>query len=1011
VSKWFLTADLQLQNFPEFASLNKAGYNTRLVGLLEGLTSLIREHSPEVVVIAGDIWNNKAALETDLLDLTHSYFQYWQEELVSEVILLLGNHDTAFLSASIHSLRQFEAYCTVLTEAVTYREVAFSPWRAQQLTIEDDITALAKEHASVLIGHWTVKGAATNSFLAEGGIDPYFPPLQAFKHVLLGDVHKSQTLGSNILYLGSPMQQNFGEEGESKSVYLLDTVTAEVEAVPTSFPKYKTVDSLAEAEDFRRKGYYVRLKAKSREDLAEGNAAGLRVEQDFIESVAAADSLRALITTLEEAVKAYAIANNREDLLERGLTFLKGALQERSLPPVKLHFKRLTAENFLSYPKLDWDLTARTGLVIVHGEVIADAAYDSNGAGKTALYEALYYALYGVTLRYGNKRDLTIREGEKRNSVSLEFDLLSPDGTSQALIISRPRPGAVKLSIDGSDVTSSDANLTQKRITALIGDAEFFLRLTLLALHYHPSFLRLTDTEKKRFIDEFSGLDCFEEAREAVYHEVNKISLEESRAEFEKTRLDERKTVLGRHFEEAKHELAVFEENERIAAQERLRVIEETRGRIAELTVPAPPILPILAPLPEAPVKPPPKDFSDLAKEIEVHEETLEQAREALAKQKEEQQTSLAEPRRKTAILANEITALRAALKADTCPTCKRPFEKAAADNLSIQAEIGRSDKELATRTKELHSSVARYAADNTEFAGEIRDLEVEVKKLRSALDAGKDEEVSYARRLREYERSLSVIRSKFESECTLVNKRYEAALANYGLAKQRLEDRIAAVEAVAPGDPAPLKARLAEREEDLAAVEKDSATLQARIASLSGEKCGLEFWLAGFGNRGCKSLLYTALIDRLNRELMHICIVLSGGALNLKLFPYAESASGEQTERITMQVTNYLGANTFDGDSLGERNRIDIAVSLALRRVLMEFSGYAASLLFIDEPWVGLDNAGKSSVYRLLEEEARGVLVLATDQDKSSKGFAEAKIWTVRKEDKMSALIIPGNV
>jgi DNA repair exonuclease SbcCD ATPase subunit/DNA repair exonuclease SbcCD nuclease subunit len=1007
MSRWLLTADLQLHNFPEFASLNKEGYNTRLVALLEGLTGLLRTHSPDAIVIAGDIWNNKAALETDLLDLTHSYFQYWKSELISEVVLLLGNHDTAFLSGSIHSLRQFETYCEVITEAAIYKGIAFSPWRAEQAAIEADLEALSKEHASVLIGHWTVKGAATNSFLSEGGIDPYLPALQGFKHVLLGDVHKSQRLGSNILYLGSPMQQNFGEEGDPKSVWMLDTVTAEVEAVPTYFPEYKTCDSIADAERFRKQGYYVRLKAKTREDLAEGNAAGLRVEQDFIESVAAADSLRALITTLEEAVKAYAIANNREDLLEKGLQFLKGALQERSLPPVKLHFKRLIAENFLSYPKLDWDLTARSGLVIVHGEVVADAAYDSNGAGKTALYEALYYALYGVTLRYGNKRDLTIREGEKRNSVSLEFDLIAADNSSQALLISRPRPGAVKLSIDGSDVTSSDANLTQKRITALIGDAEFFLRLTLLALHYHPSFLRLTDTEKKRFIDEFSGLNCFEEARNAVTHEVNKIGLDESRAEFEKTRLDERKTVLGRHLEEAEHELAVFEESERKALEERLRVIEETKGKIAELTPPAPPVLPVLGELPKAPVKPPIKDFSDLAKEIEVHEETLEQAREALTKQKEDQQTSLAEPRRSTAILSNEITSLRAALKADTCPTCKRPFEKAAQDNLHIQAEINRLEKELGVRTHELHTSTSRYAADNAEFAGEIRDLEAEVKKLRSTLNTGKDEEVSYAHRLREYERSCSVIQTKFESECALINKRHEAALANYGLAKQRLEDRIAAVEAVLPGDPTPLKKRLAEREEDIDVVDFDLKTLEAKISALRGEKSGLEFWVTGFGNRGCKSLLYTALIDRLNRELMHICIVLSGGALNLKLLPYAENASGEQTERITMQVTNFLGANTFDGDSLGERNRIDIAVSLALRRVLMEFSGYAASILFIDEPWVGLDNAGKSSVYRLLEEEARGVLVLATDQDKSSKGFAEAKIWTVRKEDKMSVLCI----
>jgi hypothetical protein len=148
------------------------------------------------------------------------------------------------------------------------------------------------------------------------------------------------------------MQQNFGEEGDPKFVWMLnmDREEASIEAVPTYFPEFKTVDFLAEAERLRKQGYYVRLKAKTREDLAEGNAAGLRVEQDFIESVAAADSLRALITTLEEAVKAYAVANNREDLLERGLQFLQGALQERSLPPVKLHFKRLIAENF--YPTL-----------------------------------------------------------------------------------------------------------------------------------------------------------------------------------------------------------------------------------------------------------------------------------------------------------------------------------------------------------------------------------------------------------------------------------------------------------------------------------------------------------------------------------------------------------------------------------------------------------------------------------------------------------------------------------
>jgi DNA repair exonuclease SbcCD ATPase subunit len=440
--------------------------------------------------------------------------------------------------------------------------------------------------------------------------------------------------------------------------------------------------------------------------------------------VAAADSLRALITTLEEAVKAYALANNREDLLERGLTFLKGALLERSLPPVKLRFQRLTAENFLSYPKLDLDLAARSGLVIVHGEVVADAAYDSNGAGKTALYEALYYALYGVTLRYGNKRDLTIREGEKRNSVALEFDLFTPDGTSQSILITRPRPGAIKLSIDGEDVTSSDANLTQKRITGLIGDAEFFLRLTLLALHYHPSFLRLTDAEKKHFIDEFSGLDVFEEARETVSTEISKLEIEEGRVAFARTRLDERQILLGRHLEETKQELADFEESERRALQERLRVIENCRKELSELIPPPPPVFPLPDPLPPAPAKPVFEDLSNLETEIETHEETVRQAREALEKQKEDQATLLTAPRQAIAVLKSEINNLKAGLTAASCPTCKRPFEKAEESNRHILAELTGRDQKLKTRTAELASRETGYASDNADFAREIGDLE-----------------------------------------------------------------------------------------------------------------------------------------------------------------------------------------------------------------------------------------------------------------------------------------------
>jgi hypothetical protein len=54
----------------------------------------------------------------------------------------------------------------------------------------------------------------------------------------------------------------------------------------------------------------------------------------------------------------------------------------------------------------------------------------------------------------------------------------------------------------------------------------------------------------------------------------------------------------------------------------------------------------------------------------------------------------------------------------------------------------------------------------------------------------------------------------------------------------------------------------------------------------------------------------------------------------------------------------------------------------------------------------MGIDNSGKASVYKLLEEEANSCLVLATDQEKRSKGETESKVWVVRKENKVSVLV-----
>lgn len=1023
--RFLLTADLQLRNFSEFAFVTDQGYNSRLLGLLDGLTTIIKTHGPfDRVVIAGDLFNNKSSLETDLLDLTHRTFASWSEKgLVEKTILLIGNHDVAFLSEKINSLSQFSAapFIKVISEPQVYDGVAYSPWRPSLAQVEADITKLSESGAKYLVGHWAVLGASTSNTVFETGIDPFFEPLKKFSRVLLGDVHRSQELGANIRYLGSAQQNDFSEEGEQKLVWILDDEAETLTPVETYYPEFRTVGTIEQAEEYRKKGYFVRLRATNREDVLAGTRLGVRVEADFNESVAAADSVRGLVSSLEEAVEVYAIANEREDLLEPGLEYLRGALGGRTVPTSKLEFKRLQADNFLAYAELDIDLSKGNGLTLVHGDVVSDASYDSNGAGKTAIFESIYYGLYGVTLRYGLKRDSTIRDGQKKNRVELDLDVRSATGEITSIKITRNRPGTTKLFINGEDATRTDSALTQDAINSIVGDPEFFLRLSLLALHYHPSFLKLADPAKKLFLDQFSGLEVFSVARDAVSLDASRGDMDINRFEIDEKLFETREILLADSVEKAKADLNAFTEREAQALAERQGRIKSLETELTSLKKPVAPILPTdyEKPVPPVGLGLSEKVHEDEAKELE---DILKEAQSQLNKLREAKFAQLKPYDDTFAVINNEIRKTTPLTKiagrpsaATECPTCKRPFENAeelrrhqaevAADEAKAKKEAERA---LALLEKELNECQAARIKLVTGLASEITELEKDIRLVESELKAKNAASRELAKVRADYNLALSRAEITFNSKVNSLKAAYETAKSTYALQAQRVIDSIATLKAVKPGDDEHLKRRLKVSESEFAALGKAKAELAIRGTELRKRKADLDFWLRGFGNRGCKSLLYTSLIDRLNDELRKICNSISGGALQLRILPYCENAKGDQVEKISLEATNFLGASTFEGDSLGEQNRIDIAISLALRRTLTQFSGYSSSLLFCDEPWVGLDNSGKKSVYSVLEEEAASCLILVTDQDKASKSFANSDTtWVVRKENGISSLIL----
>jgi DNA repair exonuclease SbcCD ATPase subunit/DNA repair exonuclease SbcCD nuclease subunit len=932
--------DLQLHSYAEFASIGPHRYNTRAYNLIKGLSDIVLSQELDAVCVAGDFFHNRASLDIDILDLAHKFVRQWANHC--RVILLAGNHDQFLLDGSITSLGQFSSYCDVVEQAtvldISGVPIAFSPFRETEQLIEQDLSKLQGK-SKILVGHWTVKGASTGCISIDTGIDPLSPLLTSFKHVLLGDIHMSQKLGRNITYFGSPCQHDFGERNDDKFVWLLDG--EELTSQPTSFPKFVNVDTLEAAEEFKRNGYYVNFKAKTREQSNQAAAKGLRITNEWVQTVSGED--RPLIKTVDEALEQYCKNGARPDLLELGRSYMRGLIQERAIPSHTIQLISLEAQNFFSYETLSIDFSKNHGLVIINGIVMDEVDIDSNGAGKTTVFEALLYALYGYTLRFKKHLDQTIREGFSENVVKLTFSLSSD--SENVYVIERKRPSGLSFTASKSQkpLTRGTSADTQGVINGLVGSMDFFLRVAFLAVHYNPSFLSLGDTDKKVFIDKFSGLDIFDRAQKKVSIDLLKVESELNQVAISKTKTEAAIESTRESLASTQSTIDSFEEEETKKEKERLSRANSLDAEANSLQKKEEMVV-------------------DNSKETALREE-IDGWQKDLSEESIQYKVKLANIQSKiedaTAIINSSFQV------GSTCHGCGYTFD--GSENM----------KERSAHAKE---TLSKIREEKEALSAEIEPL---LKQAQDKVDDLKKQLKQEVQRLvQQREEAGKILTDNARIDQQISSKRGEAS-------RLRVTKRSSS-EA--------LRNQLNSYSSRLQELIGKSSELSQSEAEKNDFKGRLSYWINGFGTKGCKSLLYTSLLDNLNLHIQSICNVISGGRLSVKLLPFQEGEDKNQ-EKISVEVVNQTGSSVLAGDSFGERGRIDLAVNLALRKTLIESSGYNCNLLFVDEPGLGIDKSGKRSIYKLLLEESKSCHNLfVTDHDSLSKGELDLTCWTAVK-------------
>ena len=174
-----------------------------------------------------------------------------------------------------------------------------------------------------------------------------------------------------------------------------------------------------------------------------------------------------------------------------------------------VEFQELIIERFMSYRKRQKIVLANQGVIRIEGP---------NMIGKSAIIEALCWALYGKTLR-GLKHDQVVYRfhGKKDCCVEVCFRVQKLHYTVRRFRKHRVHSNKTLLYCEGRPLAYRHDVDTQQAIESILGfDFSAFINSTVFGGMEggRKSFGLLTDAERKRILDSFLRFDKFEEALE-----------------------------------------------------------------------------------------------------------------------------------------------------------------------------------------------------------------------------------------------------------------------------------------------------------------------------------------------------------------------------------------------------------------------------------------------------------------------------------------------------------------
>ena len=164
--------------------------------------------------------------------------------------------------------------------------------------------------------------------------------------------------------------------------------------------------------------------------------------------------------------------------------------------------------------------------------------------------------------------------------------------------------------------------------------------------------------------------------------------------------------------------------------------------------------------------------------------------------------------------------------------------------------------------------------------------------------------------------------------------------------------------------------------------IHRQSAAKAGEMATLRDEQGIYDELYEAFGPKGLQALLIETILPRIEQEANKLLGRMTDGRMTVKLETQRElkSRRGEYAETLEIEISDELGPRSYEMFSGGEAFRINLALRIALSKVLAHRSGAPLPTLFIDEGFGTQDAAGRErilDVIRAIEPDFKRIIVI----------------------------------